>query len=108
MSPGFGYTGVSSEYQDSAVIDNSFFSPSRFYDSLWDSCLGHNDDDIKQLLKEKKAEEDRDRMTYGAGAEVDTGGYFIKSPWLQEGSKSRFDQTEKSVDKYLQAVLQKY
>ena len=38
---------------------------------MWDSCIGHNDDDIKQLLKEKKEEEDRDRMNYGGGAEVD-------------------------------------
>ena len=61
-------------------------------------------------------QEERSRVTYGD--EVDTGGYFVKSPWAQEGSKSlvkhpwdgskSYDQTEKTVDKYLQAVLQKY
>ena len=35
--------------------------------------------------------------------------YFGKSPWIQDGvSVNRFDQTEKSVDKYLQAVLDRY
>ena len=46
---------------------------------------------------------------YPGGSE-DSGGYFVKSAWMQDGveTKSRYDQTEKNVDQYLQAVLKKY
>ena len=52
----------------------------------------------------------------GGGGGGDTGGYFVKSQWLQEEAdavsrlarKASMDQTEKSVDRYLQAVLDRY
>ena len=59
--------------------------------------------------KEAKHLDETNTRMYGNIDDTDTGGYFVKSPWLQDGvSINRFDQTEKSVDRYLQAVLDKY
>ena len=69
--------------------------------------MGNDEDDFKKVLKDKKRDDEDDGVMYG---DVDTGGYFVKSAWMQDGveTKSRYDQTEKSVDQYLQAVLKKY
>ena len=78
---------------------------SRYYDSWWD------EDDVQKIIERelRKAEQaDRDR-----------GRQRAKSVWLEDmdnnimdglkpGGRDMMDQTEKSVDRYLQAVLQKY
>ena len=84
---------------------------SRYYDSWWDNCVGRDEDDVQKIIERelRKAEKaDRDR-----------GRHRAKSVWLEDmdhnimdglkpGGRDMMDQTEKSVDRYLQAVLQKY
>ena len=92
------------------------FSP-RYYDSWWESCVGRDEEDIQRIIEKqlKKTERGSPGRGEGGGGGGDTGGYFVKSQWLQEETavsrlarKASMDQTEKSVDRYLQAVLDRY
>ena len=82
--------------------------------------MGRDEEDIqriieKQLKKTEGGSPGRGEGEGGGGG-GDPGGYFVKSQWLQEEAdavsrlarKASMDQTEKSVDRYLQAVLDRY
>ena len=82
--------------------------------------MGRDEEDIqriieKQLKKTEGGSPGRGEGEGGGGG-GETGGYFVKSQWLQEEAdavsrlarKASMDQTEKSVDRYLQAVLDRY
>ena len=81
----------------------------RFYDSLWDGWFRGDEDDVQNMIIKKKFR--RKSFTTGAGQPQNiqlgsTHGYFIKSPWLQDGiDRSQLERTDKSVDKFLQAVI---
>ena len=82
-----------------------------FYDSLWNNCIHKDDDyDIQRIISEGELRKRQAADNMYPGGSEDSGGYFVKSAWMQDDvtmTKSRFDHTEKSVDKYLQAVLDK-
>ena len=82
--------------------------------------MGRDEEDIQRIIEKqlKKTEGGSPGRGGGGGGGGggDTGGYFVKSQWLQEEAdavsrlarKASMDQTEKSVDRYLQAVLDRY
>ena len=82
--------------------------------------MGRDEEDIQRIIEKqlKKTEGGSPGRGEGGGGGGggDTGGYFVKSQWLQEEAdavsrlarKASMDQTEKSVDRYLQAVLDRY
>ena len=81
----------------------------RFYDSLWDGWFRPDEDDfhnnklIKKKSRRKSSEGERKSQNIGLNA---TNGYFLKTSWLQDGvGREQLDQTDKSVDKFLQAVI---
>ena len=80
----------------------------RFYDSLWDSWFRPDEDDFQnnKLIK-KKFGKSSDGVRKSPNIPLNTtDGYFIKTPWLQDGvGREQLDQTDKSVDKFLQAVI---
>ena len=56
---------------------------------------------IQKKLRNKSYNGDRNTENLQS-----TDGYFIKRSWLQEGvGREELDQTDKSVDKFLQAVI---
>ena len=79
----------------------------RFYDSLWAGWFKPDDDDLQNMMIQKKLRNKSykgDRNT--ENLQLQTEGYFIKRSWLQEGvGREELDQTDKSVDKFLQAVI---
>ena len=82
--------------------------------------MGRDEEDIQRIIEKqlKKTEGGSPGRGGGGGGGGggDTGGYFVKSQWLQEEAdavsrlarKASMDQTERSVDRYLQAVLDRY
>lgn len=79
----------------------------RFYDSLWDGWFRPDDDDFNNKLIKKKFRKASDGVRRSQNIPLNnTDGYFIKTPWLQEGvGREQLEQTDKSVDKFLQAVI---
>ena len=80
---------------------------------MWDNCIHKDDDDydIQKIISEGEMRKRQAAESMYHGGSEDAGGYYVKSAWMQDDvsmTKSRFDHTEKSVDKYLQAVLDKY
>ena len=77
--------------------------------------MGRDEEDIQRIIEKQLKKTERGSPGRGGGGGGDTGGYFVKSQWLQEETavsrlarKASMDQTEKSVDRYLQAVLDRY
>ena len=82
--------------------------------------MGRDEEDIQRIIEKQLKKTERGSPGRGegggGGGGGDTGGYFVKSQWLQEEAdavsrlarKASMDQTEKSVDRYLQAVLDRY
>ena len=77
--------------------------------------MGRDEEDIQRIIEKQLKKTERGSPGRGEGGGGDTGGYFVKSQWLQEETavtrlarKASMDQTEKSVDRYLQAVLDRY
>ena len=88
-------------------INHTFNFFLRFYDSLWDSWFRPDEDDFlsNKLIKKRRKSSGGDRRSQNIPLNS-TNGYFLKTPWLQDGvSRDQLDQTDKSVDKFLQAVI---
>ena len=86
---------------------------------MWDNCIGRDDEDVQRMIERelRKVEmADRDRNE-GRGRkrakslwleDLDTNIIDGLKPGIVNSGGQDMDQTEKSVDRYLQAVLQKY
>ena len=86
-----------------------------------DNCIGRDDEDVQRMIerelrKVEMADRDRDRKE-GRGRkrakslwleDLDTNIIDGLKPGIVNSGGQDMDQTEKSVDRYLQAVLQKY
>ena len=80
----------------------------RFYDSLWDGWFKAEEDDLQSMIIKKRLRNKSysgDRNTENLQLRS-TEGYFVKRSWLEDGVvREELDKTDKSVDKFLQAVI---
>ena len=84
-----------------------------------DNCIGRDDEDVQRMIerelrKVEMAERDRKEGRGRKRAkslwleDLDTNIIDGLKPGIVNSGGQDMDQTEKSVDRYLQAVLQKY